>query len=75
MIPPKKNKNIAFILYIVSFSLLFLLFYFLFNEFAIADSNIKKDHYSNKTAIKLSVRTLNLSVNDPDSDVNYLEVT
>ncbi len=42
MISPKKSKYKTFVLYSVSLLLLFLLFYLLFNKFAIADPETQK---------------------------------
>ncbi len=71
MISTKKNKYSTFILYVVSLVLLFLLFYILFNQFAIADPESKKDHNSSQNNTTLKVKSLNLSVNLTDLQLNY----
>ena len=68
MISTKKNNKSTFIPYLVSLSLLFILFYFLFNKFSLtkfeANSTIK-------TNIKLRDNSLKLSINRTDIGTNY----
>ncbi len=71
MISTKKNKYSTFILYVVSLLLLFILFYFLFNQFALADPGSKKDNTSAKNNTTLKIKSLSLSVNTTDLGINY----
>jgi uncharacterized membrane protein len=71
MISTKDNKNSTFILYLVSLLLLFILFYFLFNQFALANLETKKDNNSIKDNTTLKVSPLKRSYNKTYLSLNY----
>jgi len=71
MISTKKNKYSTFILYVVSLLLLFILFYFLFNQFALAGPESNKDNASAQNNTTLKIKSLSLYVNIIDLGLNY----
>ncbi len=71
MISTKKDKTNTFILYVVSLVLLFLLFYFLFNRFALSDPESKKDNDSAQNNTTLKINSLNLAANTTGFSRNY----
>jgi len=71
MISTKKNKYSTFILYVVSLLLLFILFYFLFNQFALAGPESNKDNASAQNNTTLKIKSLSLYVNITDLGINY----
>ena len=70
MISTKKNKYSTFILYVVSLLLLFILFYFLFNQFALAGPESNKDNASAQNNTTLKIKSLSLYVNITDLGIN-----
>jgi hypothetical protein len=63
MILLKKNKYKIFILFLF------------FSQLTTAYSVVKSNNFITKTINSQNIKDLNLLVNDPDPDVNYLEVT
>lgn len=71
MISSKKNKTSTFILYVVSLALLFLVFFLLFNKFALADPESKKDNNAIQNNTTLKKNSLYLSVSTTYLGINY----